>query len=321
LTALLLDLGNVLVRFDHAVTLRRIEAATGVPAERLGPVLFGPLERAFDLGHLTAGEFFRAAEREAGLSPLPDEVWIPAWRDIFEPVPETAAVLAALLPGVRTCVVSNTNALHWDGVRRVSDVDRRVDALALSFEVGALKPDAALWHAALRRLDASPEGAVFADDRPELVAAAREIGLDAFTVDGPGALARELTRRGLMTADAEPSFALARSLLFVRGVEEFRADRFFEAHEEWEILWKETDGPDRIYLQGLIQLAAGCVHLVNGRPAPGLRLLGLALVKLEKFPACYGGLPVAGLRRDIREALSAPPSFTGPARVREAFRL
>jgi glucose-1-phosphatase len=196
--ALLLDLGNVLVRFDHRLTLDRLERATGVSAERLRPHIFGGLEQSFDLGELTSEEFFRRVEDAAGLHRLPDSTWIEAWRDIFEPIPRSLALLPRLFPDIRTAVVSNTNALHWEGVLRVARVDEAVGALVLSFEVGYLKPDERIWKAALDRLGATAVETVFADDRPDLVEAARTFGLDAFVVDGPGTLERELSARGLL---------------------------------------------------------------------------------------------------------------------------
>ena len=199
--AALFDLGNVLVRFDHGIPLRMLSARTGLAESALRAVVLGDLEKDLDTGRLTALEFFRAAEARAGIEPVPDELWIPAWRDIFEPIPESIALLSRLAPGVRSAIVSNTNALHWEGVLRVADVAGRVDALALSFEVGAAKPDARIFDAALEKLGAGRRDATFADDRPDFVAAARALGIDAFVVDAPATLERELAARGLL-ADA-----------------------------------------------------------------------------------------------------------------------
>ncbi len=196
--ALLVDLGNVLVGFDHGLTVERIRAATGVPAESLKFHLFGDLVGELERGRLSDSAFFREVERRAGLPRLPDDVWIAAWRDIFHPLPAALAVLPRVLPGIRKVLVSNTNALHWEGVTRVCDVAERVDALCLSFQVGAVKPEPARWDAALAAVNASAEEAVVADDHPPFVEAARARGLDAFVVAGPGTLEGELDRRGLL---------------------------------------------------------------------------------------------------------------------------
>jgi glucose-1-phosphatase len=187
------------VRFDHGITLRRIAAATGVPSEVLRPHLFGSLEREFDLGRMSADAFFRAAERAASLPPLDDAVWIEAWRDIFRPVPSALAALRRLAEDVTPVLISNTNAVHWDGVLRVApELTRLVPLRALSFEVGAAKPEPALFDAALARVGARPNDTLYADDRPELVEAARAMGIDGFVVRDPDAFADELQRRGFL---------------------------------------------------------------------------------------------------------------------------
>lgn len=197
--ALLLDLGNVLVRFEHSLTLERLEAATGVPAATLRPHLFGPLERDFDLGRIGAPEFFRAVETAAGLPRMLDAVWIPAWRDIFTRDGSALALLTRLAGGVTPVLVSNTNALHWKGVLRVApELPRLLPLRALSFEVGAAKPDPAHFAAALALANVTPREAVFADDRPEIVEAARRLGMDAFVVRSSQTLEEDLKRRGLL---------------------------------------------------------------------------------------------------------------------------
>ncbi len=197
--ALLIDLGNVLVRYDHAQTLRRIAAEVGErEPERLRPALFGPAEREFDLGNLTPSGFFRAVEKSASLPRIPDEIWIPAWRDIFEPIPESLDLLSLLRPEIRSVLVSNTNVLHWEGVLSVSDVERRVDALSLSFRVGAVKPASDLFLHALSQAESTPAEAVFADDRRAFVDAARELGMAGIEVRSPADLREGLHRNGLL---------------------------------------------------------------------------------------------------------------------------
>lgn len=203
--ALLVDLGKVLVGFDHQVTCEKMSEATGVPAGRLRGVLFGELEGDFDRGRLAPGEFFRACEARLGLAAVPDETWIGAWRDIFTPLPEAIAALQRVRPGIRRVLVSNTNALHWEGVLSVFRPDGLLDDVVLSFRVGAAKPDPAFWDAALAAADCGPAACVYADDRPELVAAASALGIPGFVVDGPASLARGLARFDLLAPSSTAS--------------------------------------------------------------------------------------------------------------------
>jgi putative hydrolase of the HAD superfamily len=197
---LLVDLGKVLVGFDHQVTCDLIAGATGTSADHLRPVLFGPLEAAFDRGRLSPPEFFRACEAEAGLPRLSDAVWIAAWRDIFQPLPDAISALTRVRPWVRRVLVSNTNVLHWEGVLRVFDPSGHFDALVLSFRVGAVKPESDFWDAALEAAECEPGECLYADDRPELVAAATARGIPGFVVRGAGSFAAGLDERRLLSA-------------------------------------------------------------------------------------------------------------------------
>jgi len=88
--------------------------------------------------------------------------------------------------------------------------------------------------------------------------------------------------------------------LFRRGVDEFNAGRFFEAHEVWEELWRGMRGPERLFVQGLIQTAAGLYHLCcdNGRGARSQ--LDKALDKLGQFLPAYHGINTLHLVEAVR---------------------
>ncbi len=208
--ALLVDLGKVLVGFDHQVTCDRLAEVSGASPAHLRSVLFGDLETAFDKGRVSAPEFFRACEKAAGIPRLPDDVWTGAWRDIFYPLPEAIAALARVRPGIRRVLVSNTNALHWEGVLGVFDPLEHFDALVLSFRIGAVKPERPFWDAALAAAGCAPGECLYADDRLELVAAADGLGIPGFVVRGAGSFAAGLDERGLLSAPgSRPGNSLA----------------------------------------------------------------------------------------------------------------
>lgn len=78
------------------------------------------------------------------------------------------------------------------------------------------------------------------------------------------------------------------------GVALFNAQKFWEAHEAWERLWLEADGDEKLFLQGLIQLAAAYHHVQRGTARPGgLRLFAKARAKLHKVRDGYLGVSFA----------------------------
>lgn len=235
-------------------------------------------------------------------------------------MPSAVAALSHLAPDVTPVLVSNTNSLHWAGVLAVlPELPGLVPLRALSFEIGAAKPDPAHFQAALALARARPGDSLYVDDRPELVAAARHLGIEGFAVANPEDVAGELERRGFLLREGAARFRGGASPLFAKGLEEFRAGRYFEAHEEWELLWKESTGDDKVFLQGLIQLAAALVHVGRGNPAPGKRLLALAKAKLDRFGCDEGGIDLGFLRKEIGAALADAPDVLLRVDLRDRF--
>jgi len=98
------------------------------------------------------------------------------------------------------------------------------------------------------------------------------------------------------------------------GLRCFHSGAFFEAHEHWETVWLGAQEPEKTFLQGLIQVAAGFHHFQRGNRAGTISLLRSALGRLDRYPEAFAGLEVAPLRAAIRlwlEALeTVPPSST-----------
>jgi predicted metal-dependent hydrolase len=92
---------------------------------------------------------------------------------------------------------------------------------------------------------------------------------------------------------------------FRRGVDQFNAHEFWEAHESWEIVWLSAPEPDKTFLQGIIQVSAGFHHYGENNLAGARSLLRRGLARLEKFPADYRGVRLEELRAGAREWLAA----------------
>jgi hypothetical protein len=88
---------------------------------------------------------------------------------------------------------------------------------------------------------------------------------------------------------------------WIRGVDLFNDEEFFEAHEVVEDLWNETDGPEKEFLKGFIQAAVSLEHHRRGN-VPGYRSVGsTAAGYLRRAAPDAGGLDVTGLLRDLEE--------------------
>jgi len=81
--------------------------------------------------------------------------------------------------GVRTALISNCSHSTRPVVEQLG-LETAFDRVFLSFEIGAMKPDPAIYRAALDQLDGvRPDRVVFVDDQPSYCAGAASVGLDA----------------------------------------------------------------------------------------------------------------------------------------------
>ena len=89
-----------------------------------------------------------------------------------------------------------------------------------------------------------------------------------------------------------------------RGVDAFNAGKFFLAHEIWEALWLETVGPEKVLLQGLVQIAAGYAKLESGVHGGAVKLLARGLERVRQYPPTALGLRlgpfVEGVEADLQ---------------------
>jgi predicted metal-dependent hydrolase len=99
------------------------------------------------------------------------------------------------------------------------------------------------------------------------------------------------------------------------GIIFFNSGRYFEAHEVWEDLWRETFGDLRLFYQGLIQTAVGLHHLSRGNLIGARAQLAKALPKLDERSGRATAIDVDSLQRDLRKVLDEL-DVVSPSQVR-----
>ena len=104
------------------------------------------------------------------------------------------------------------------------------------------------------------------------------------------------------------------------GIRHFNAREFYDAHEVWEDVWRESHGMEKHFLQGLIQAAVALHHHSTGNVVGACSLMARARRNLEACPEEFGGIRLAELlaelgawREDVVRGESEPrvPSIAG----------
>jgi predicted metal-dependent hydrolase len=100
---------------------------------------------------------------------------------------------------------------------------------------------------------------------------------------------------------------------YLEGIEHFNKCDFFEAHEVWEELWADTQGPPRRFYQGLIQVAVCLHHFGNGNIRGAKKLYHGSRGYLEEYRPKYLDLDLNKLFTELdiccREILESKEEF------------
>ncbi len=90
---------------------------------------------------------------------------------------------------------------------------------------------------------------------------------------------------------------------FNRGIELFNAGNFWHAHEAWEQVWRRHHEDSRLFIQGLIQMAAAYHLMIEKRRYSGaISNFNKALRNLRLFEPTFFNLSVAEYVRAIERA-------------------
>lgn len=200
------DLGNVLLFFDHRRAARQMAEVAGVPAELVWEIVFASgLEHQYEAGQISTKEFYEIFCEKIGARP-DDQALAAAAGDIFEvnaPLVDLLGQLSAA--GHRLGLLSNTCELHWNHFSSgcYPPIPAAFHALALSFRIGCMKPEAKIYAAAAEIAGVAPQEIFFVDDIAGHVASARDFGFDAVQYTTPKALKVELAMRGVIDGNLE----------------------------------------------------------------------------------------------------------------------
>jgi FMN phosphatase YigB (HAD superfamily) len=196
--AVIFDLGKVIVPFDLARGYRALRPHCRCAQEEIPKrIAATDLVYRIETGRMEPGEFVRELCSILELD-VTYRQFCELWGSIFLPCPLIGEhLIEGLGRRYRLLILSNTNAIHFEIIRRRYPLLRHFHDFVLSYEVGAVKPEAAIYLEAVQRAGCLPEECFFTDDMPQFVAGAKALGLDAVEFRSAEALEQELRARGI----------------------------------------------------------------------------------------------------------------------------
>jgi HAD superfamily hydrolase (TIGR01509 family) len=192
---ILFDLGGVLIENNGRAALTAMLPRPLPASEMWRKWLASPVVRRFERGQISADEFASSFVREWEID-LEPAVFIREFATWPKGLYEGAEALLSDLKGTHhLACLSNTNAIHW---QRFPQLHALFDSCFLSHEMGHVKPDPEAFEYTVARLGVVPAEVYFFDDLLPNVAAAREVGMNAFQVEDFAAIEPILRREHLL---------------------------------------------------------------------------------------------------------------------------
>ena len=193
------DLGKVLVDFDYTIAARKIAArSTKAPQDLHAFLGNSPLLMEYESGRLTRLEFFEAVRKAIGYQDDLTKFGC-YFADIFSEIPGTIALHAELRRrGFKTYIFSNTNDLAIEHVRRRFPFFSKFDGYIFSCEVGAMKPETAIYKAMENMCGRCGADLIYLDDRAENIAAGAARGWRTIQHHSADATRKEFETIGIL---------------------------------------------------------------------------------------------------------------------------
>ena len=196
--AILFDLGKVILHFNFDPAFKRLSMAAGIPAEEIEDFFVDSgLEVLYDGGKISSREFYERVKEGLGHS-VDFKKFRKIWNEIFTPDPAIVRLIQRLSGQYRLVIISNTNEMHFNYIRKKYPVIRKFDELLLSYQEKLRKPDERFYRMAARACLAAPREIFYIDDRSDLTQAAKALGFKTFTYrNNPAGLRKEMLRLGI----------------------------------------------------------------------------------------------------------------------------
>jgi putative hydrolase of the HAD superfamily len=193
----LFDLGGVLLEVGGVGPMRQL-SGIDTDEELWARWLACPWVQRLEAGRCSPEDFAAGVVTDWDLPVSAEEFLTTFGAWVNQPMAGAAELVAATADSARIGCLSNTNAYQWDAHFGALPLIGAFEFRFLSFELGLVKPDPAIFGAVAARLPAQPARVLFLDDNAVNVESAVEFGFRAHLVRGVGEARRALVDAGVL---------------------------------------------------------------------------------------------------------------------------
>ncbi|HEX4537149.1 MAG TPA: HAD-IA family hydrolase [Candidatus Acidoferrum sp.] len=195
--AIIFDIGRVLVRLDIAGAMGGLAGMISLtPQETWAAIEHDPRWHDWQEGRMSPRDWQLHICRRLGVN-LSFEQFGDIWNRVLDPTPVLdSAFLENLSKRFCLAVLSNTDPIHVAELEKRFDFFRFFKHRIYSCVVGASKPSPLIFRAALQSCKTTADNAIYIDDIPAYVEAARQLGMTGIIFQSPEQLRADLEQFG-----------------------------------------------------------------------------------------------------------------------------
>jgi len=198
-SAIVFDLGNVLIPFDYTIAINKLNKIEN----RLGDRFFNhykknySVHREFEKGRIPESGFVNKMLEVVNYK-IDADAFCKLYADIFSLNQDVISLLPNLKKNYKLFLLSNTDSIHKKYGWEKYEFLKYFDELILSFEVGAVKPEENIYREVEKVSGFASNEHFFIDDIQDYVDGAKNIGWDAVRFDGYNKLVNDLKERKII---------------------------------------------------------------------------------------------------------------------------
>ncbi|HEV7378459.1 MAG TPA: HAD family phosphatase [Dyadobacter sp.] len=191
---IIFDLGDVILNIDVPVASQSFAKLSGrEQAEILTLFKENDLFRQFETGSLDEASFRNLIRKLIDSPDWTDEMIDTAWNSLLLDMPvERVELLKTLRSKYRLFLLSNTSSIHITQVNKIleaatgiKNLDALFDKVYLSYEMGIMKPDPAIYLQVLKEQNIKAEETLFLDDNADNIKSAAQLDINTILVQKP----------------------------------------------------------------------------------------------------------------------------------------
>ncbi len=198
-SAIVFDLGNVLIPFDYAPAINKLNLIDQGLGDRFIEFYKSNyyFHRDFERGKISESDFV-SKMLEVVDHKIDSETFKKYYSDIFSLNEDVISLLPILKKDYKLFLLSNTDSIHQKYGWQKYEFLKYFDKLILSHEVGSVKPEEKIYRAVEEASGLPSEEHFYIDDIQEYVDAAKILGWDAVLFESYENLLTDLKERNII---------------------------------------------------------------------------------------------------------------------------